>query len=115
MNERKSEFSKEEMAILAVMELVSTLADRCTTQVSECEERQRPRAEALVAIHDAVRLLDADDSLELFKETLPTIWRSFGPRSPARRSPTPSRVTEQLRATTATTGRRCEEHCGHQP
>jgi hypothetical protein len=57
---------------LADKELASKLTGSCATQASEWEERQRLRAEELVAIHDTIKLLNDDDSLELFKETLPS-------------------------------------------
>ena len=40
-------------------------------QASEWEERQRLSAEAMVAIHDTTKLLNDDDSLELFNEAVP--------------------------------------------
>merc|ERR1712012_90889 len=68
----KSELSEAEKTLLADQELASKLTGSCAAQASEWEERQRLRAEELVAIHDTIKLLNDDDSLELFKETLPS-------------------------------------------
>merc|ERR1712136_154153 len=68
----KAELSEAERTLLADKELASKLTGSCATQASEWEERQRLRAEELVAIHDTIKLLNEDDSLEMFKETLPS-------------------------------------------
>merc|ERR1719251_773099 len=44
----------------------------CATKKAEWEERSKTRAEELVALADTIRLLNDDDSLELFKKTLPS-------------------------------------------
>ena len=69
----KSELSESEKTLLADQELVSKLTGSCSTQASEWEERQRLRAEELVAIHDTIKLLNDNDSLELCKEILPSM------------------------------------------
>ena len=68
----KSELSEAERTLLADEQLASKLAGNCTTQASEWEVRQRMRAEELVASQETIKLLNDDDSLELFKETLPS-------------------------------------------
>ena len=70
-------------------ELASKLDGSCATQASEWEEWQRLRVEELVAIHDTIKLLNDDDSLQLFKETLPSQvycnFRATREESPAER------------------------------
>merc|ERR1719487_263721 len=44
----------------------------CSTKEAEWEERQKVRAEELLALADTIKLLNDDDALELFKKTLPT-------------------------------------------
>ena len=62
---QRSELSEAEKTLLADKDLASKLAGSCTTQASEWEERQRLRAEELVAIQDTIKLLNDNDSLEL--------------------------------------------------
>ena len=47
-----------------------------TTKSSECEERQRLRAEEVVTSRDNVKLLNDDNSLELSKEAVKLIRRN---------------------------------------
>ena len=69
----KTELSETERIHLADRETTSKLNGSCAIQASEWEERQRVRTEELVVSHDAIQLSnDDDDSLELFKETLPS-------------------------------------------
>ena len=44
-----------------------------TTRLSECEERQRLRAEEVVTSRDNVKLLNDDNNLELFKKAVKLI------------------------------------------
>merc|ERR1719326_759422 len=48
------------------------LAKNCKTKEDEWAERQKLRAEELLAIADTIKILNDDDALELFKKTLPT-------------------------------------------
>ena len=68
----KSELFVAARTLFADKEMASKLTENCSTQASEWEERQRLRAEELVDIHDTIKLMNDDDSLELFKETLPS-------------------------------------------
>ena len=43
----------------------------CSTKEAEWAERQKTRAELLVALADTIKVLNDDDALELFKKTLP--------------------------------------------
>ena len=66
----KSQLSGRESTLLAYNKLASKLDGSCATQAPEWEQRQRVRAEELVTIQDTTKLLNDNDSLELFKETL---------------------------------------------
>merc|ERR1719265_2206784 len=48
------------------------LAKNCKTKEAEWAERQKLRAEELLAIADPIKMLNDDDALELFKKTLPS-------------------------------------------
>ena len=69
----KSELSETERTLFADKEMASKLAGNCSTQASEWEERQRMRAAELFASQETIKLLNDNDSLELCKETLPSM------------------------------------------
>ena len=68
----KSQRFEEESTLLADNKLTSKLDGSCAVHAPECEELQRLGAEGLVAIRDINKLPNDSDSLELFKETLPS-------------------------------------------
>merc|ERR1712136_436780 len=67
----KSDLAETKNSLAADQALAAKLGLSCGSQSSEWEERQKSRAEELVAIHDTIKLLNDDDALELFKATLP--------------------------------------------
>ena len=79
----KSELFEAERTLFADKEMASKLADNCSTQASEWEERQRMRAAELLANQETIKLMNHNDSLELCKETLPSMTTdgSFGTRN----------------------------------
>jgi len=48
------------------------LKKSCTTKAAEFEERQQNRADEAVAISETIKILNDDDALDLFKQTLPS-------------------------------------------
>merc|ERR1719382_65956 len=56
---------------------LANLADMCEKKKGEWEARVKTRAEELVALADTIKVLNDDDSLELFKKTLPGGSSSF--------------------------------------
>ena len=52
-------------------EWASQQAGRCRILARERDDRQRLIPQAGVAIHDTIKLLDDEDSLELFKKPMP--------------------------------------------
>jgi hypothetical protein len=56
---------------------LAELETGCGTKEAEWNERQKTRAEELVALSETIKLLTSDDSLELFKQALPTPESSF--------------------------------------
>jgi len=48
------------------------LKKSCATKGKEFEERQKNRADELVAIGETIKILNDDDALDLFKKTLPS-------------------------------------------
>jgi len=67
----KGDLAETKNSLAADQALAAKLGLSCGSQSSEWEERQKSRAEELVAIHDTIKLLNNDDALELFKATLP--------------------------------------------
>jgi len=53
-------------------DFMANLAKSCATKEAEWAERQKIRAEELLAIADTIKILNDDDALELFKKTLPS-------------------------------------------
>merc|ERR1719253_1467950 len=53
-------------------EFLKNLETDCKTKDEEWADRQKIRAEEVLAIADTIKLLNDDDALELFKKTLPT-------------------------------------------
>merc|ERR1719486_1060402 len=51
---------------------LADLDKNCATKEAEWAERQKIRAEELLAVHETIKILNDDDALELFKKTLPT-------------------------------------------
>merc|ERR1712232_1225346 len=52
------------------------LEEGCSTKEAEWAERQKVRAEELLALADTIKLLNDDDALELFKKAVPTMSAS---------------------------------------
>merc|ERR1719281_444269 len=53
-----------------LQEFLANLASQCGTKKSEWGERQQVRAEEIAAISEAIKILNDDDALDLFKKTL---------------------------------------------
>ena len=60
------------------------LAQRCGNQPSEREEGEKSMAEELLAIHEMIKLLSDDDTLELSKGTSPAPLRCWSIKAPLR-------------------------------
>merc|ERR1719293_69630 len=51
---------------------LADLSKSCATKTSEWEARSKTRAEELLALADTIKVLNDDDALDLFKQTLPS-------------------------------------------
>merc|ERR1719222_1249312 len=51
---------------------LADLSKSCATKTSEWEARSKTRAEELLALADTIKVLNDDDALQLFKNTLPS-------------------------------------------
>merc|ERR1719433_2462317 len=59
-------------ALIADKKLLVELEKGCGTKQAEWEERSKVRAEEMLAIGEAIQVLNDDDALDLFKKTLPS-------------------------------------------
>jgi hypothetical protein len=64
-------------ALLADKKFLAEMDKSCATKQAEWEERSKTRTEELLALADTIKLLNDDDSLELFKKTLPSASALF--------------------------------------
>merc|ERR1740121_3138435 len=73
----KNDLSETEAALFEDKKFLADLEKSCATKTSEWEERSKTRSEELLALADTIKLLNDDDALELFKQTLPSSSASF--------------------------------------
>jgi chromosome segregation ATPase len=66
----KNDLTDTEAALLEDQKLAAELEKGCATKKGDWEERQKVRADELVAIHDTIKILNDDDALDMFKKTL---------------------------------------------
>merc|ERR1711957_1046298 len=69
--------SETETALMEDQKFAADLEKSCATKTAEWEERSKTRSEELLALADTIKVLNDDDSLELFKQTLPSASSSF--------------------------------------
>merc|ERR1719188_492298 len=70
--ELKEEVDDTSKALADDKKFLADLDKNCATKKKEWEVRSATRAEELFALADTIKLLNDDDSLELFKKTLPS-------------------------------------------
>jgi peptidoglycan hydrolase CwlO-like protein len=68
----KNDLTETEAALVADQKFAADLGKNCGAKAAEYEERQKTRAEEMVAIHETIKILNDDDALDLFKKTLPS-------------------------------------------
>merc|ERR1719498_2184925 len=73
----KNDLGDTEEALLADKAFLKDLEKNCATKKAEWEEIVKTRNEELLALADTIKVLNDDDSLELFKKTLPGASASF--------------------------------------
>merc|ERR1719478_1590340 len=67
----KEDLSDTEAALIEDTKFLEELKTGCATKTQEWEERSATRTLELAALADAIKVLNDDDALELFKKTLP--------------------------------------------
>merc|ERR1740129_302495 len=68
----KDDLTDTQAALAEDEAFLADLSKSCATKTSEWEARSKTRAEELVALADTIKVLNDDDALELFKNTLPS-------------------------------------------
>jgi len=68
----KNDLTGTEAALIEAQKFAANLETSCATKTKENEERQKTRADELVAIHETIKILNDDDALDLFKKALPS-------------------------------------------
>jgi predicted nucleic acid-binding Zn-ribbon protein len=74
--EMKNDLGDTAEAIEADKKFLANLEKNCALKKKEWAVRSATRAEELVALADTIKVLNDDDALELFKQTLPTPARA---------------------------------------
>merc|ERR1719473_1149414 len=70
--EMKNDLEDTKESLEEDKKFLADLIANCDTKKKEWAERQKTRADELLALSDTIRLLNDDDALELFKKTLPS-------------------------------------------
>jgi septal ring factor EnvC (AmiA/AmiB activator) len=73
----KNDLSDTQAALLEDEKFFADLGKNCAAKKAEYDERVTTRADELVALADTIKILNDDDALELFKQTLPSAAASF--------------------------------------
>merc|ERR1719261_1358802 len=68
----KEDMSDSEKGLVEDKKFLADMDDICAAKKKEWELRCKMRAEELLALADTIKILNDDDTLELFKKTLPS-------------------------------------------
>merc|ERR1719343_751294 len=68
----KNDLTDTQRALMEDTKFLADLEENCGTKQAEWEERSKTRSEELLAISEAIKILNDDDALDLFKKTLPS-------------------------------------------
>jgi chromosome segregation ATPase len=75
--QQKNDLGDTEEALAADKEFLANLEETCAKKEAEWKVRVQTRTDELAALADAIKMLNDDDALELFKKTLPSASASF--------------------------------------
>merc|ERR1719326_411177 len=73
----KNDLSDSEEALIEDKKFLADLDKNCKTKQAEWDDIVKVRAEEQVALSETIKILNDDDSLEIFKKTLPGSAASF--------------------------------------
>merc|ERR1719389_786479 len=73
----KNDLSDTQAALLEDQKFLADLDKNCAGKQAEYDERVKTRSEELLALAETIKILNDDDALELFKQTLPSAAASF--------------------------------------
>merc|ERR1719163_2473333 len=72
LEQLKEDLSDTSTALAGDKKFLADMDDICEKKKAEWALRQKTRTEELAALADTIRILNDDDSLELFKKTIPS-------------------------------------------
>merc|ERR1719277_392778 len=75
--EMKGDLADTEAALAKDKEFLADLSKNCDAKSAEWDEVVKTRTEEQAALAEAVKVLNDDEALELFKKTLPSAAASF--------------------------------------
>jgi chromosome segregation ATPase len=73
----KNDLSDTQAALLEDQKFLADMDKNCAAKRAEFDERVKTRSEELQALAETIKILNDDDALELFKQTLPSAASSF--------------------------------------
>jgi septal ring factor EnvC (AmiA/AmiB activator) len=73
----KNDLSDTQAALLEDQKFLADMDKNCAAKEAEYDERVKTRSEELQALAETIKILNDDDALELFKQTLPSAAASF--------------------------------------
>merc|ERR1719401_853756 len=76
-SEAANDIEDTKEALAADQKFKQQLEEGCSSKEAEWEEIKKTRAEELVALADTIKVLNDDDALDLFKQTLPSASSSL--------------------------------------
>jgi len=77
LSQYKNDLGDTQEALAADKEFLANLEKTCAAKAAEWKVRCATRNDELAALADAIKMLNDDDALELFKKTLPSASASF--------------------------------------
>jgi septal ring factor EnvC (AmiA/AmiB activator) len=77
LSQMKNDLGDTEEALAADKDFLANLEKSCAAKEAEWKVRVQTRTDELAALADAIKMLNDDDALELFKKTLPSASASF--------------------------------------
>merc|ERR1719401_958220 len=73
----KNDLTETEAALAEDKQFLVDMSKSCATKTDEWKAAEKVRADELAAISETIKILNDDESLELFKKTLPGASSSF--------------------------------------
>jgi len=109
ITEDKNEVENTKGELSADQEFIMNMATQCKTKKGEYEKRVADRNAELGAISEAIKVLNDDDALDIFKKTLPSPGQSFIQKLSNARDTRRIRALAYIRSAGVTAGERAPQ------